>query len=156
MPGQEDVAHDFGLLLKAITVESPAAFDTISVAAKGVAHQRQVKAAALLRLEHMGHFVDEQAHQSKAARREIVRPERAFGVEVYVACRGHDHMPWLERPPFAADEAHSIIVYGASEDRTGKLDFALRKGAGAFHCKARGRRPPGPRRDMLAVGPARR
>ena len=44
----------------------------IGVAAKGMAHQRQIEAPVALRLPDMGHFVDEQALQRQRRGGEIV------------------------------------------------------------------------------------
>src|SRR3990170_2863975 len=54
--GEECVADDFRLLLKAIAAERAAVVEDVGIAAERVAHQRQIEAAAGLRLPDVGHF----------------------------------------------------------------------------------------------------
>jgi hypothetical protein len=56
---QEYVADNFRLLLEAIKAEWFARFEAVVVAAKGMAHQRQVETSTLLRLPDMRQLVDE-------------------------------------------------------------------------------------------------
>ena len=53
MVGEESVADDFGLLLKAIVLESPSALEVVAVSAEWMTHQRKVKSPALLSLPHL-------------------------------------------------------------------------------------------------------
>ena len=66
------MADDFGLLFQSVAVEAATRLDAVGVAAKRVAHQRQVKAAAFLRLPDMGHFVQEQRLEVDRGLGEIV------------------------------------------------------------------------------------
>ncbi len=72
----------------------------------------------------MGHFVDEETLQGEALFREVFRPQMALGMEIYIAGRRHDDSPRLERPPFASDELHSLIVDCIAENGAGEGDFA--------------------------------
>ena len=56
---QEAVPNDFRLLFQPVTVERATRNDVIAISAEWVAHQRQIPFAALLRLPHMRHFMDE-------------------------------------------------------------------------------------------------
>src|SRR4051794_8745321 len=71
--GEESVADDLGLLLEAVAAERLALDQPVPVAGEGVPHQRQVEAAALLRLPDMGHLVDEEALSPQRLAREIIR-----------------------------------------------------------------------------------
>lgn len=122
--GEKPVTDDFRLLLKAVVLEASARLDLISVAAERVPHQRQIESPAFLRLPDMGQLVDEETLPMERLARKIVRPEVRVRVEVDVAHRGHGDALRLERPPFAADHSHALIIDRIAEDRTGKLDLA--------------------------------
>jgi len=127
------MAHHFRLLFEAVAVEPAAVDHAIAISAEGVPHQREIEAAAGLRLPDMGHFVDEEALQGQAFLREIFRPEGAVGVEMDVSGRRHDDAPGLKRPPFAADDPYPVIVDGIAEHGAGEVDLALSQGSRAFH-----------------------
>ena len=69
---EKGVGDEFGLLLDTIGGEPPRRIEAIAIAAKGVAHQRQIDAAALLALPHMHEFVDEERLQGERRGAEIV------------------------------------------------------------------------------------
>src|ERR1041384_7164814 len=83
--GEEAVADDFRLLLEPVTLERPAVLELIGVAAERMAHQRQIEAPSLLRLPHMGHFMDEQALPVKRLFREVVGPQIGMRMEMNIA-----------------------------------------------------------------------
>src|SRR3546814_20120056 len=56
---QEGVANDLRLLLQPVAAERFARHDVVSIAAEGMAHQRQIPTAAPLRMPYMGHLMDE-------------------------------------------------------------------------------------------------
>ena len=120
---------NLGLLLKPIIFEPSTRLKLIVVPAEGMAHQRQVETAALLRLPDMRQLVDEKTLPMQGLLAEIVRPEVAVRVKVDVAHRGHCDALRLERPPLAADHSDFRIVDRISEDRARKLDFSGRQWA---------------------------
>ena len=99
------MADDFRLLLKAVTMERPAVLELVSVAAEGVAHERQIEAPARLRLPDVGQLMDEKALPMQRLAGEILRPEVRWRMEMNVAHRamatlagwnGH-HLRWTIR-----------------------------------------------------------
>ena len=119
------MADDFGLLLEPVALERPARTKIIGVAAERMAHQRQVEAAARLRLPDVGHFVDEQALPRERLFREIVGPQVAMrDGNGYCPVGAIDDALRLERPPFAPDQADPRIIDRLAEHRSGELDFA--------------------------------
>src|SRR5436190_2651580 len=102
--GEEPLSYDFGLLLESVAVERLARLDGEVVAAKGMAHQRQVEAALGLRLPHVRHFVDEKSLPGERLFREVLRPAAAVRMEIDVAHWRHGSAARLKRPPFALDE----------------------------------------------------
>ena len=78
--------------------------EVIGIAAERVAHQRQIEAAAGLRLPDMGHFVDEQALPAERLGEKSSDHRSPCGMEVDVAGRRHRRCLRLERPPFALDQ----------------------------------------------------
>ena len=125
------MADDFGLLLKAVALERPVRAQVIAIAAEGVAHQRQVEAAALLRLPDMGHFMDEKALRDAAARSRNRRTRGRHAGWKWMFPVGAMATPLrMERPPFAPDQPHLAIIDRVAEDRTRKLDFAGGQWAG--------------------------
>src|SRR5690349_11138146 len=58
---EKAVADDLRLLLQAVAAEGPPGLQLVGIAAEGMAHQRQIERAALLRLPDMGHLMDEKA-----------------------------------------------------------------------------------------------
>ena len=110
------MADDFRLLLKAVTMERPAVLELVSVAAEGVAHERQIEAPARLRLPDVGQLMDEKALPMQRLAGEILRPEVRMRMEMNVAHRGHGDARRLERPPFAVDHPHPAVIDGVAED----------------------------------------
>src|SRR5205814_9865930 len=74
MFGQETMADNFRLLLQSVARERLAGFQHVAVAAEWMAHQRQIEAAALLRLPNVGQLVDEETLAAKRLGRRIIRP----------------------------------------------------------------------------------
>jgi len=118
------MADDFRLLFKTIVLEPPALDQRISVAAEWMAHERQVKASALLRLPHMGEFVDEDPLLVQGLTGEIFRPEVRMGVEMDVPCRRHCDVAGLKRPPSAADHANLCVIDRIAEHASGEFDLS--------------------------------
>ena len=118
------MADDFGLLLKAIVLEAPSGLQGVTVAAEGVPHQRQVEAAALLRLPDMGQLMDEKALPMQRLAAEIVGPMVGLGMEMDVPGRGHGHAARMERPPFAPDHPYVAVIDRVAEDRAGKPNLS--------------------------------
>lgn len=110
------MADHLRLLLKAVPAEGAAFDEFVVVAAEGVPHQRQIEAAAGLRLPYMGHFMDEQPLEREALFREIIRPQRAIVMKVNIAGRSHDGSPGLEWPPSAADHPDAAVVDRITEN----------------------------------------
>ena len=127
---EEPLSYDFGLLLKSVAVERLARLDREVVAAKRMAHERQVEATFGLRLPHVRHFVDEKALCVERLKRKILSPSAAVRMQIDVAHGGHGRALWLKRPPFAVDHPHPLIVDGVAENRPGEGDFSGGEGAG--------------------------
>ena len=69
------MTDNFGLLLKAIVLETASGLQLVAVPAEGVPHQRQVEATTLLRLPDMGELVDEKTLAMQRLAAEILGPE---------------------------------------------------------------------------------
>jgi hypothetical protein len=119
------MAHDFGLLLNAVTLKRPARLQAVIIAAEGMAREGQVD--ALLMLPHMGHFVDEQTLIGQMLITEIVAILIAFGMKMDVPARCHDDAARLEPPPFAVEEPYIVIVDRRAKHRFRKRAFGLRQ-----------------------------
>ncbi len=66
------MANDLRLLFETVAVERFARLKSVSVAAKGMAHQWQIETAALLRLPNVGQLVDEEALPAEGFSSEIL------------------------------------------------------------------------------------
>ena len=99
--------------------------ERVIVAAKGVAHQRQIEAAALLRLPDVGHLVNEECPGAAAAHSKN-RPttRRPRGGTRCCPSGAIAASPRLERPPFALEQPHLRIVDRVAEYRTRQIDFS--------------------------------
>jgi len=124
MVGEESMADDFGLLLKAIVLESPSGLKVVAVSAERMAHERQVESPALLSLPNVGKLVHEKTLPMKRLAREIFRPQVGMGMKMDVAHRSHRHALGLERPPLAPHHPHATVVDRIAEDRSGERDLA--------------------------------
>ena len=124
MIGEEAMADDFRLLFKTIVFEPPAFDERISVAAEWVAHQRQVKSPASLRLPHMRELVDENALFAQVFAGEIFRPEVRMRVEMDVPGGRHCDVAGLKRPPSAADHANPCVIDRMAEHASGEFDLS--------------------------------
>ena len=124
MIGEEAVADDFRLLFKAIVFEAPAFDQVVAIAAKGMTHQWQVKAPALLGLPYMGQLVDEDALAMQGLSSKIFRPKIGMGVEVDAAGWCHRDVARLEGPPPSADHADLRVIDRVAEDASGQFDFS--------------------------------
>jgi len=118
------MADDFRLLFKTIVFEPPAFDERISVAAEWVAHQRQVKAPALLRLPHMGELVDEDPLLVQGLAGEIFRPEVRMRVEMDVPRGRHCDVAGLKRPPSAPDHANPCVIDRIAEHASSEFDLS--------------------------------
>ncbi len=54
-------------------------------------------------------------------------------MEPDIAHRRHGGAPWMERPPFALDQAHRRIIDRISEHGAGQRDLAGGEGTGLPH-----------------------
>jgi hypothetical protein len=124
MPSKESMANYFGLLLKAIVLESPSALEVVAVSAEWMTHQRKVESPALLSLPHVRELVHEKTLPMERLAREILGPEVGMGMEMDVAHRRHRHALRLERPPLAPHHSHAAVVDSVAEDRSGERDLA--------------------------------
>ena len=126
---KEGVTHDLSLLLKTVILEPPASDDCVPVAAKRVAHQRQIVSATPLGLPDVGHLMDEQALVVDAGIGEVAAPAAVAGVEMDAPGGRHDRSLRLKRPPLVVRQPDLAIVDGIAEHRPGKLDFAVGHGS---------------------------
>ena len=137
--GEEPLSYDFGLLLKSVAAERLAWLNREVVAAKGMAHQRQVKPALGLRLPHVCHFVDEESLPGERLFREVLRPAAAVRMEIDVAHWRHRGAARLERPPFALDEEDARYIDRFAEDGADEIDLSRRQMPRAHQVEVAGR-----------------
>src|SRR5204862_7311894 len=127
------------LLLESVAVERLARLDGEVVAAKGMAHQRQVEAALGLRLPHVRHFVDEKSLPGERLFREVLRPAAAVRMEIDVAHWRHGSAVRLKRPPFALDEEDARNIDRFAEDGADEIDLSRRQMPRAHEVEVAGR-----------------
>src|SRR5579884_1058936 len=115
---------DLGLLLEAISFEGLARLQLVRIAAERVAHQRQIKKAALLRLPDVGHLVNKEALATERLFREVFGPDAAVGMEIDVSHGSHCRIARMEGPPFALHQPYARVIDRIAEHRARKLDLA--------------------------------
>ena len=122
--GEKTMPDDLRLLLEAIVFEPPAGLQLVAVAAEGVAHQRQVETAALLRLPDMGQLMNEEPLPMQRLPRKVLRPQVRMRMEMDMPHRRHGDAARLERPPLAADHPHLRIIDRIAENGSRQLNLA--------------------------------
>ena len=128
------MADNFRLLFNAIASEGLASPDRVGIAAEGVAHEREIEAAALLSLPHMGHLVNEETLAQQRLAREIFGPSAGRGVEIDASIGRHRGIFRLKRPPFALDQPNLRIIDRIPENGAAERDLARRQRS-RFHAQ---------------------
>ena len=119
------MAHQFSLLLYAVSCKRPVRLEPVTVSAKRVAHKQKPEAAMLLGLPNMDKFMDKQALQAKRRLGKIVAVILAGRMEMDMTHRCHDRtarLQWEEPPP---PDAHRSEFNCIAEHHAGKGKFSL-------------------------------